>query len=121
MRKASPDPAMSLLYILVVAAVCVVAYVVRLNSLLNQSSPEIQPFTEQNLSNEAILSAYAKTKKQRVDVTPYLPKWQQRRYIIVGGSGPFTDCDVVSANANSMRRLARRSDDRRLAQGRSTS
>ena len=68
----------------------VVAYLVRLNQLLNTTPPEVQRLSPTRWTRETVLQTYKRLEENPITTKSYadkLPPKLERRYIVTGGSG----------------------------------
>lgn len=67
-----------------------VFWLYRFNSALRSTPEEARKFSPKRWTKEQVKEAYENVKKNPVNFLKHVPPAQERRYIIVGGSGKFT-------------------------------
>ncbi|KAI2640797.1 NAD(P)-binding protein [Hypomontagnella submonticulosa] len=67
--------------------VVAVAWVLKLNSTMKQTPPEVLRASPHRWTNQEVKDTYQRIKAKPIDWTKHLPPKLDRRYIITGGSG----------------------------------
>lgn len=68
-------------------ATLLLAYLVRINSLLKGTPGEVRKLTDSPWQPAQLKEIYERLRKHPVDYTAGLPPRQSRRYLVTGGSG----------------------------------
>ena len=76
-----------LLIILGLVACAILIYLWRCNRAISVTPPEAARWAQDEWTEEQIWAEYSEMQRSPVDVRPYLFDRQNRRYIVVGGSG----------------------------------
>jgi hypothetical protein len=75
-----------------VAVVLGIAYLYHVSQGLSGVPDEVIKLSPHRWTEKEIRETYARLKKDPIDFTPHLPPKQERRYIVVGGSGKLSAC-----------------------------
>lgn len=70
-----------------VIAVLLLLYLYRLNQLWTSIPQEALEFSPHRWTDDEITTTYERVCKEPIDFKKVLPRKQERRYIVVGGSG----------------------------------
>jgi hypothetical protein len=86
-------------------------YLLNINQAMKEIPEEAQKLSPHRWTRDEVRAMYEKVKKKPVDFTPYIPPKQDRRYIVIGGSGLVGEppSPLVSINLMRNRRLYHKS------------
>jgi len=76
--------------ILAGAVILVVWWLYRINQNLTSLPPEVLKLSAEEWTDEQIRSAWKKFEREGHNFVKYLPPKQNRRYVVVGGSGQLS-------------------------------
>lgn len=92
------EMAVQLILLVSFAALLVLAWLYRVNSVLAKTPEEVEKIAGQPWTNDVIQAAYEKCRREGPNFQNDLPLKQNRRYIVFGGSG---QSNILPAKASS--------------------